>query len=211
LVGPALLFVLVGVALAGAITLAALVWYLRPAGREMEDIYALAPAATNPNAPVLATELFLGADDFVVDVFHNGRRVPDAARSMSAEVYGAIGERTRVTVRAGDWLVFNVVNNRLRWGGAYYFGVAGVDANGTVTFASEEGPQWSVCEEPGLVPRFIADPNFLSDRAARRIEKPWAGGDKMITNQVNGWTGHALWGSPTNRNVWIKFRAPERK
>ena len=127
----------------------------------------------------------------------------------AANVYGAIGEHTRVTVRAGDWLVFNVANNRLRWGGAYYFAVAGVrEEDGSVAFVSEESPQWSVCEDPGLVPRFIAEPQFLSGSAVRRIEKPWAGGDGMIKSKVEGWNGYAIWGSPTNRNLWIKFQAP---
>ena len=145
----------------------------------------------------------------MVDVFHNGRRVPDDARLMYSEVYGATGERVRVTVRAGDWLVFNVANNRLRWDGAHYFGAAGVRPDGSVAFVSEESPQWSVCEDHGFVPRFIAEPQFLATDAARRIEKPWAGGDRMIKSKVSDWSGHAIWGSPTNRNIWIKFRAPE--
>jgi hypothetical protein len=37
----------------------------------------------------LAQYLYTVADDFIVEVYHNGERVP------------------------GDWLVFNVVNNRL--------------------------------------------------------------------------------------------------
>lgn len=206
---PAVLFVLVGLALAVSITIAALVYFVRPAGGAIhESPAAVAPRAPDPNAPVLATDLYIGADDFVVDVFHNGQRVPDAARSMSAEVHGAIGEHTRVTVRAGDWLVFNVANNRLRWDGAYYFGVAGVREDGSVAFVSEESPQWSVCEDPGLVPRFIADPEFLADRPAQRIPKPWAGGDGMIKGKVKNWNGYAIWGSPTHRNIWIKFRAP---
>lgn len=201
-----MLFALVGLALALAITLATLAYYLRPANAPTET--APFPVRINPDAPVLATDLYIGADDFVVDVFHNGQRVPDTARSMSAEVHGAIGERTRVTVRAGDWLVFNVANNRLRWDGAYYFGVAGVSADGSVAFVSEESPQWSVCEDPGLVPRFIADSQFLSANAAHRIEKPWGGGDAMIKSRVKDWNGYAIWGSPTNRNIWIKFRVP---
>ena len=89
------------------------------------------PPAANPepsaHGEIVATKLFIGADDFVVDLFHNGQRVPDTARQMTTEVYGAIGERVDITVRERDWVVFNVVNNRLRWGGAYYFGVAGVN------------------------------------------------------------------------------------
>lgn len=203
-----LLLVLVGIALAVAITIVALVFLLRPASPSVETNGLVpVPAAANPDAPVVATDLFIGADDFVVDVFHNGHRVPEEARTVNAEVHGAIGERTTLAVREGDWLVFNVANNRLRWGGACYFGVAGVAADGSVAFVSEESDRWSVCEDPGQVPRFIADPKFLADRAVQRIEKPWNGGDKMITSKVQGWSGYAIWGSPTNRNIWIKYHA----
>lgn len=163
----------------------------------------------SPEEPgqVLATRLFIGADDFVVDVFHNGQRVPDSVRSMTKEQYGAIGERTDITVRERDWLVFNVANNRLRWNGAYYFGVAGVNDDGSVGISSEENEQWSVCEDPGLVPRFIAEADFLATNYAQRIPKPWTGGDSMIRTHVRDWSGYAIWGSPTNRNIWIKFYA----
>jgi hypothetical protein len=202
-----LLLVLVGLALAGALTIVALVFLLRPPSPSAGTPgTAPVPAAANPDAPIVATDLFIGSDDFVVDVFHNGHRVPDEARTMNSEVYGAIGERTTVTVREGDWIVFNVANNRLRWGGVYYFGVAGVAEDGSVAFVSEESDRWSVCEDPGQVPRFIADPKFLADNAVQRIEKPWTGGDKMIHSKVKGWTGYAIWGSPTNRNIWLKYR-----
>jgi hypothetical protein len=138
----------------------------------------------------------------------HGHRVPDSARTMSAEVFGAIGEHTKINVRAGDWLVFNVANNRLRWAGVYYFGAAGVREDGSIAFVSEESPQWSVCEDPGLVPRFITEPDFLATNRAQRIAKPWAGGDGMITAKVQNWNGYAIWGSPTNRNIWLKYRVP---
>jgi len=207
-----LLLVLVGIALAAALTIAALVFLLRPASSSASASGTVpVPVTANPDTPIVATDLFIGADDFVVDVFHNGHRVPDEARKMNSEVYGAIGERTTVTVREGDWLVFNVANNRLRWNGAYYFGVAGVAEDGSVAFVSEESDRWSVCEDPGQVPRFIADPKFLDDNAVQRIEKPWSGGDKLINSKVKGWTGYAIWGSPTNRNIWLKVRVPVGK
>jgi len=37
-----------------------------------------------------------------------------------------MSERTNIQVRHGDWLVFHVANNRLRWGGSYYFAAAGL-------------------------------------------------------------------------------------
>jgi len=143
---------------------------------------------------LIATRVFIGADDFVVDVFHNGKRVPLSARTMTTERFGAIGERVDIPVREEDWIVFNVVNNQLRWGGAHYFGAAGVRDEGVVGFNSEVSALWSVCEDPGLVPRFIAEPGFMATNLARRIESPWPDGDKMIRKHVPDWSGYAIWG-----------------
>ena len=66
---------------------------------------------------VRAEYLVTVADDFVVNVYHNGKFVPEAKRKILLERFGATVERMDVQVREGDWLVFNVVNNRLRWGG----------------------------------------------------------------------------------------------
>src|SRR6476646_5439873 len=71
--------------------------------------------------PLRARYLITVADDFLVDVYRNGRAVPDAKRTLLDERFGATVERLDVEVRKGDWLVFNVVNNRMRWGGASYF------------------------------------------------------------------------------------------
>lgn len=163
------------------------------------------------DGPVVASSVVVGADDFVVDVHHNGRQVPDAARRMTAEVHGATGERIDVTLRAGDWLVFNVVNNRLRWNGVCYFAAAGLAEDGALAFVSEENEQWSVCEDPGLVPSFIAHRDFLANRRVQAIPNPWAGGTKMMVSQVRGWSGQPIWGSPTNRNIWLKLRLPRSK
>ena len=81
--------------------------------------------AEPPRGRVIADRLFTVADDFIVDVYHNGVKVPDAKRTLLHEVFGATAERIDIEVREGDWVVFNVVNNRLRWGGASYFGVTG--------------------------------------------------------------------------------------
>jgi hypothetical protein len=203
------------VALVGLTTVALVLVlvFARPVAHHLAARRNTPPAATNspPSAPgeILATRLFIAADDFVVDVFHNGQRVPYTARQMTTEVYGAIGERVDITVRERDWVVFNVVNNRLRWGGAYYFGVAGENDDSWVGISSEENEQWSVCEDPGLVPRFIAEPDFLATNYAQRIAEPWKGGDAMIRKHVKNWAGEPIWGSPANRNIWIKFNAKE--
>src|SRR4051812_2982701 len=74
---------------------------------------------------VKANYLITVADDFVVEIYKNGQRVPDAQRTLILERFGATAERVSVAVRAGDWLVFHVVHDRLRWNGSKYFAVAG--------------------------------------------------------------------------------------
>src|SRR5262245_6570976 len=61
--------------------------------------------------------LHVCADDFVVEMWKNGRPVPTEKRSLVHEIYGATVERIDLPLVVGDWLVFNVVHNRLRWGG----------------------------------------------------------------------------------------------
>src|SRR5438270_4723551 len=74
---------------------------------------------------VIADHLFTVADDFIIDIYHNGVKVPDRKRTLLEERFGATAERIEMAIRPGDWVVFNVVNNRLRWGGCAYFGVTG--------------------------------------------------------------------------------------
>jgi hypothetical protein len=149
--------------------------------------------------------VYIAADDFVVDIFLNGQRVSDAARRVTAENFGATAEEVTAEIRAGDSLVFNVVNNRLRWNGVCYFGAAGVAADGAITFVSEETDAWSVCEDPGLAPRFIAEAGFLADHPVQTITNRWSGGDRQMNRQIPRWSGQPIWGSPTNRNIWLKL------
>jgi len=155
---------------------------------------------------VIATAVHTAADDFVVDIYHNGARVPDSQRKVTAEIFGAVGEKIEVTVREGDWLVFNVVNNRFRWNGAYYFAVGGVNADDSIGFVSElESGRWSACDNPGDAPRFIRQRDYLADRRVHSVTQPWAHGDEILKQGISGWNGQPVWG--TNRNTWIKFRA----
>ena len=77
-------------------------------------------------AAFLADTLITVADDFIVDVYHNGVLVPDDRRELIQEIHRATVERIKANVRQGDWLVFHVVNNKMRWGGASYFAVKGL-------------------------------------------------------------------------------------
>ena len=44
------------------------------------------------------------ADDFVVDVWVNGKRLPQSARTMLAETHGAMTERISVDLDPGVFL-----------------------------------------------------------------------------------------------------------
>jgi Protein kinase domain len=165
------------------------------------------------SVPALANTIYAVVDDFIVDVYHNGQKIPDNQRQVANEVFGATSEKINTTVREGDWLVFNVVNNRLRWNGAYYFGVAGIREDNTIGFVSElESGRWSVCDNPGDAPKFIAQRDYLAANGAQAVGKPWAHGDNMLKEFIRSsppdglvTPPQAIWG--TNRNTWIKFRA----
>ncbi len=154
---------------------------------------------------VLASQVFTVADDFVVDAYHNGLRVPEAKRTLLAEQFGATAERIDLEVREGDWLVFNVVNNRLRWGGASYFGAVG-RGDGGVAFVSElKSGRWSRCDDPGRVSRFVAERDYLAGDRAEAIARPWGGGDPLLSQVADGWSGTPLWGRTPN--TWLKYIA----
>jgi hypothetical protein len=163
------------------------------------------PAQPGPSktAPILASTLITVADDFIVDVYHNGVKLPDDRRELVADVYGATVERIKVDVRLGDWLVFNVVNNRMRWSGSSYFAVKG---QGNAGFRTElDLGRWSCCDDPGEVGRFIAERGHFADHRALPIAKPWAEGDTLMKQHSDGGTAEAIWGG--SRNTWIKFLA----
>jgi len=94
---------------------------------------------SNP-ARLRAMHVITVADDFVVNVYHNGVRVPEAKRKLVLDRFGATIERTNIEVQQGDWLVFHVVNNRLRWGGAYYFSAAGIIARANAVSLATSPP-----------------------------------------------------------------------
>jgi len=169
---------------------------------------AAGPAAGQPTGrpgAVIANHVFTAADDFVVEVYHNGLRVPEGQRTLLLEQFGASAERVDVQVREGDWLVFNVVNNRLRWGGASYFGVVGRGDAGIAFTTELKSGRWSCCDDPAKVNRFVTDRDYLTEAKAQPITNPWGGGDAMITGVADGWGGTPLWGK--TRNTWVKFVA----
>jgi hypothetical protein len=157
---------------------------------------------------VIANAIYTVADDFIVEVYHNGKKVSADCRALLEEIYGATVEKINIEIREGDWVVFNVVNNQLRWGGCSYFAAAGMKANLEVGFVSEaESGRWLACDEPGEVPSFIAHPETLSRMPAQPIKAKWDQGDARMNSLTDGWKGSAVWGS--SRNTWIKYVAPE--
>lgn len=151
-----------------------------------------------------ANYLITVADDFIVDVYYNGQVVPDSQRTLRAEIFGATVEQINVPVYQGDWFVFNVVNNRMRWGGAYYFAAAGCFAPNEFGFVSRlDTGEWSASDNPRHAARFISDREYLQDRPALPVERRWDGGDSNMRAHAGGsWDGVPVWG--TSRNTWLK-------
>jgi hypothetical protein len=145
------------------------------------------------------------ADDFVVDVFHNGKAVPDAKRTLLEERFGATAERLNIEVRKGDWLVFNVVNNRIRWDGVHYFAAAGCFAPNEFGFQSDlTSGQWSACDSPREADRFIEERDHLRHRGVKLVSQPWSDGTPLMRSLAGSeWNGTPIWGG--RRNTWIKL------
>jgi hypothetical protein len=160
---------------------------------------------TNSTKNIRAHYVVTVTDDFIVDVYQNGVRVPDAKRELVAEVFGATAERINIEVQKGDWLVFNVVNDRMRWGGARTFMAAGILTTNKFGFSTSlSSKNWSVCDDLDSVSRFIAEKDYFHDHRPKPIEHPWQDGLKYM-KQIAGdeWNGDAIWGwSP---NTWIKI------
>jgi len=144
------------------------------------------------------------ADDFVVDVYLNGMRVPDDKREMLAEIFGATVERVNVHVHERDWLVFHVVNDRLRWGGCYYFAATGVLDTNEFGFVSElESGSWSACDDPTQACRFIEKKGYLQWNKAQPILRVWQDGTSQMKRFAgDSWAGEPLWGM--SRDTWLK-------
>ena len=154
--------------------------------------------------PLRAKYLVTVADDFIINIYHNGKQVPDAQRNLVDEIYGATVEHIKIEVKKGDWLVFNVVNNRMRWGGASYFAVAGCCEKNEFGFTSKlDDGAWSACDSLKEVDDFIAKKKYLRHNAVRRSEYVWPRGvDLMQGYAGDRWAGEAVWG--TSRNTWLK-------
>jgi hypothetical protein len=153
---------------------------------------------------VRANQVVTVADDFIVDVYLNGVRVPDERRELRQEIFGATVERINVEVHTGDWLVFHVVNDRLRWGGCEYFAAAGLLSANEYGFVSEtKSGNWSACDDPAKTRRFIAEKQYFQSHKAQPIAQPWADGTPWMKKSAgDAWPGEPLWG--LTRDTWLK-------
>ncbi len=143
---------------------------------------------------LLATHLVTVTDDFVVEAYKNGVRIQESQRTLLNEIFGATVERMAVDVHPGDWLVFHVVNNHLRWGGSKYFAVAGMVGTNDFGFVSDPASEaWSVCDDPDHVRDFIRRRDEGTEIRASAIAKPWEEGDEhMRQNAGAGFPGKSL-------------------
>lgn len=164
-------------------------------------------AGRDAGSDVRANYLITVTDDFVVDAYLNGKPIPDARRKLLVEKFGATAERIDVEVKKGDWLVFNVVNNRLRWKGQKYFAVAGCFSKEELGFVSSSAdPSWSCCDDPADVADFIADPIFGAHRRTHAIDAEWKDGTPLMRSLAgDGWKGTPVWGEASN--TWVKYVA----
>ncbi len=162
----------------------------------------------SPHPPRVADSLLIAADDFVTDVYLNGKRLPDRDYDLLVENFGATMVRVNVAVYPGDWLVFNVANDRFRWGGASGLAVAGL-LHGHTSFTSQiNSRHWCSCVNLSQVPDFIANRNSLMARPVVRPRNPY----RWVWNSVNGKCdfkrGKIIWAKGRRANVWIKYRVP---
>jgi hypothetical protein len=176
-------------------------------GASGEPVATTTTAPAGERGPVIADHIVAAVDDFIIDIYLNGEKVPDASRKLLAEVHGATVEQIDVEIRRGDWIVFNVVSNRMRWDGASLFiAAARLNEGGEAVFATHvDHKQWSVCDDPAEVKKFIADPAHLADRPAKPPTNPWGEGIGRLNDIVPNSQAEPIWGE--SRNTWIKFVA----
>jgi hypothetical protein len=149
-------------------------------------------------------EVYVVADDFVVDVWVNGKLVQDSSRHMLTETFGAMGEVIHTRLKRGDWIVFNVVNNRLRWGGVSYFGACGKDEMGNLRFWSTPEEGWFACDDPSAAAGFIANRDAGTKQKAVAPARPWGTAGQIWGCLIHtAFPGKPVWGR--KRNTWIKY------
>ncbi len=185
---------------------AAQVRWRQPGQRELTPI----PLGNLRHEPpsVLADWVTMVAKDFVVEVYKNGERVPDRDRQLLLDQFGACSERLNVGVKAGDWLVFHVVANRMRHHGSKCFLAAGcLDSGGFGFVTHPDNEAWSVCDNPAEVASFIEKRDSGATVRPSGIRNVWEEGlDHMREFAGADFGGEPVWGEESS--TWIKFIAP---
>ncbi len=113
-----------------------------------------APEPLDTRGDYIAKYVEFAAESFVTEIWLNGLRVPDAARKRVATRDGVAYDRLELEIREGDWLVFQVANDRAR--GEGFLAAWGLDNDGKTVFQSSATDGWFVCEEPGRAHAFVA-------------------------------------------------------
>ena len=162
----------------------------------------------NMDQDTAANYVITQADDFVVDIYHNGRLVPNECRHLLTETFGATSERIDLPVRHGDWLVFHVVNDRLRWGGCSYFAAAGLFEKNEFGFVSNaRSGDWSACDDPSHAAKFVSRKTYMTDCPAQKIANPWSDGLHLMRQHAgDDWAGDPIWGRTCD--TWLKLIVP---
>lgn len=169
-----------------------------------------APKPPEPPGPVIAHKICLATECFVAEIWHNGKLVPDSQRKTVADRFGACTEEVNLTLREGDWLVFNPVKNRFRWNDALFFGVAGMTTNKAVSFVSSaKDGRWTSMDNLEQVSQFIKERDFQG-KPVQLIpqNRMWSEGPGFMNFVMStNWTGEPIWGQGPARNTYIKFVA----
>lgn len=153
---------------------------------------------------VTANTLTIVADDFVVDVWVNGKQVPLDARKLLVEIHGATSERIHMDLYPGDWIVFHVVANRLRWNGASYFGVHATTPDGRQAFVSRVDDAWSACDDPAAVGAFIAERRAGLAGPVAAPAHAWHDAPRIWRDVLGAdFPGEPVWGRAPS--TWIKY------
>lgn len=158
--------------------------------------------------PIIADSLLLAADDFVMNVYLDGKKIPSRYYSLLSENFGATFMRVRVAVHAGDWLVFNVANDRFRWGGSAGLAVAGLYHGQTVFVSRANSPRWRSCSKISHVPAFIAQRESYNEQPAVIPRVPYDWTRDSVKSKCDFKRGQVIWASGNAVNVWLKYRVP---
>ncbi len=153
-------------------------------------------------------DLYLAANDYVLSIYKNGELVPDSFRELISEPDEAAVEKVSVSLKQGDWLVFQVSHNRLAPDSSRHLAVAGRNKEGELVFVSDsDSGDWSSCDYPSLAAEFISNKAFGRQAQVVAADDGWQEGKKLLEKYSElGFSGDSVWG--TSSLSWIKYVVP---